>query len=100
MQRRDVGAGADHGGGVRERERLLAVEDPHRRRVLDRHEQRHVPERVLRMLARAAAAEEERLQRLRREVEYPVTVDAADPAPLHRVVVRVEHAEAHRGHST
>ena len=76
------------------------VEEPHRRRVLHGHEQGDVGERVLRMHARAAADEEERLQRLRGEVEHPVVLDAADPPAVERVVVRVEHAEAHRAYST
>ena len=118
----DLAAGADHGrdprtaprgrapatgdarpddcGRVGEPKRAVVVEDAHRRRVLHGHEQGDVGERVLGVLARAAAAEEERLQRLRGEVKHAVAVDPADPPALERVVVRVEHAEAHRAYST
>ena len=40
------------------------------------------------MLARRAAAREERLQRLRGELDDLLAVDATDPPPLHRVVER------------
>src|SRR5439155_21506529 len=83
-------------GRVRKLERDLTVEDADRRRIENRREQRHLVEPVLRVLARASAAEEERLQRLRGQVEHALAVDPADPPSLHRVVVRVEHAEPHR----
>ena len=48
---------------------------------------------ILGMLARRASAREERLQRLRGEMDDAVAVDASDPAALERVFERVEHAE-------
>ena len=60
-------------------------------------EEHDLVERVLGVLARRAAAREERLQRLRGEVDHPVAVDSSDPAPLQRVVDRMEHAEPHYG---
>ena len=91
---RDGDVRTDERRRVREAERIGRGEEAHRRR-LHRDEKRHVGERILGVLTGAAAAEEERLQRLGREVEHAVAVDATDPAALERVVVRVEHAEAH-----
>ena len=85
----------DDGRGVRERKRVLVLEDPHGRRVEHRREEAHLDQRVLGVLARRAAAREERLQGLRGEVDDPIAVDPADPTPLHRVVERMEHAQPH-----
>src|SRR5262249_13160044 len=63
----------------------------------DGREQPDVRQRILRVLARRAAAREERLQRLRCQVDDAVPVDAADPAALHRVSEGMEHAETHYG---
>ena len=54
----------------------------HRRAQVD------VGERVLGVLARVAAAGEERLQRLRGELDHPVAVDATRPAALERELPR------------
>ena len=80
---------------VRELETSLVVENPHRRWVEDGGEQLDLVERVLGVLACLPPAEEERLQRLCREMRHPVAVDAAHPAALHLVADRVEHAEPH-----
>ena len=61
----------------------------HRRAQID------VGERVLGVLARRAAAREERLERLRGELDDPVAVDAPGPAALERELLRREHAEPH-----
>ena len=60
-----------------------------------RRAQHDVGERELRVLARVAAAGEERLQRLRGELDYAVALDAAGPAALEIVLRRTEHAELH-----
>ena len=61
----------------------------------DGRQQLHSRERIDSVLPRRASAREERLQRLGRELDHVLAVDAADPAPLHGVVDRVEHAELH-----
>ena len=58
------------------------VEDPDGRRMEDRRAKDDLRERVLGVLARLAAAGEERLQRLRRELDDPVAVDPPRPAAL------------------
>ena len=92
----DAGARPDDGIGVRELERGVTVEDADCRRLLHGNQQRHVGQRELGVLSRAAATEEERLECLGGEVQHAVPVHAADPAPLHRLIVRAEHAESHR----
>ena len=47
------------------------------------------------MLASLTPAQEQRLQRLGGEVEDAVTVDAADPSALERLVDWMEHADLH-----
>ena len=61
----------------------------------DRRPQVDVGERVLGVLARRAAAGEERLQRLRGELDHLVALDPAGPAALERELPRREHAELH-----
>ena len=68
-------------GRVRER-KSSPVEDAHRRRMEDRRAEDDLGERVLGVLARLPAAGEERLQRLCGELDHPVAVDPARPAPL------------------
>ena len=80
---------------VCERERARALEDAHRRWVVDRREQGHLSARVDGVLARSTAAEEERLERLRRKVDHALAVHATDPAALHRLAGGMEHAEPH-----
>ena len=62
--------------------RSNAGEDAHARRVQDRRAELDVGERVLGVLARAAAAREERLERLRSELDDAIAVDAPGPAAL------------------
>ena len=71
------------------------VEVAHGRRVEHWREQLHVVEPELGVLARGPAAGEERLERLRRELDHPVAVDPAWPAALELPVLRPEHAELH-----
>ena len=59
---------------------LEGVEVAHRRRPLHRREQPHLVERVLGVLARVAAAGEERLERLRGELDHAVALDPPRPA--------------------
>ena len=54
-----------------------------------------IRKRVLGVLARRAAAGEERLERLRRELDHAVAFDAPGPASLERELLRSEHAELH-----
>ena len=88
-------AGPDDRRGVGEDEHLPACEHAHGRRVRNGDQERDAGERVLGVLACVRTTGEEVLQRLRGEMDDPVTVDAADPAALQRLVVGVEHAEAH-----
>src|SRR4029077_3511632 len=74
---------------------VVAVEDPHRRRMEHRRAEHDVGERVLAMLARVAATREVRLKRLRRELDHAVALDPAGPAALEVVLHRTEHAELH-----
>jgi hypothetical protein len=92
---RDFGAGSDDRGRVRELERALALENPDRRRVQDGREQPNDFERVHGVLAGGAPTGEERLQRLGGEMDHVVAVKATDPAALHRMGQRMEHAELH-----
>ena len=95
----DVGVRADDRGRVPERE----VELPERRehpqpgRREHRRPELDVRERILGVLARGGAAAEERLQRLRRELDDPIAVDPPGPAALERRFRRREHAELHAG---
>src|SRR5215213_265633 len=73
---------------------LEGVEIAYRRRPPHRGEQPHLVQRVLRMLARVAAAGEERLQRLRRELDHAVALDPPRP-PSNVVVEGSEHAKPH-----
>ena len=75
--------------------RSNAGEDADARRVQHRRAEHDVGKRILGVLARAAAAREERLQRLRRELDDPVAVDAPGPSPLEIGLLRAEHAESH-----
>src|SRR5205823_3886650 len=81
--------------GVREAEVAVRAEDAHRRRLQHRRTQQDLVERELRVLARLAAAGEERLQRLRRELDDAVAFDSPRPATLEVAVTRREHAELH-----
>ena len=63
-------------------------EDAHARRVQDRWAELDVSERVLGVLARAAAPGEERLQRLRGELDDAIAVDPTRPAALELGVLR------------
>ena len=69
-------------GRIGEAEVAGVVEDPHRRRMEHRRAEDDVGERVDRVLARSSAAGEERLQRLRRELDHRVAVDPSRPAAL------------------
>src|SRR5439155_25277183 len=55
----------------------------------------YLVERILRVLARGPASGEERLQRLRGELDHPVVLDAPRPASLQAEVTGREHAELH-----
>src|SRR5262249_33836117 len=83
------------GGAVREPEVAVALEDPHGRRMQHRRAQDDVFERKAVVLARLAAAGEERLQRLRGELDDAVVLDAPGPAARQIAVARREHAELH-----
>ena len=61
---------------------LEGVEVADRGRVEHRRPQVDVGQRVLGVLAGLAAADEERLERLRRELDDAVAVDASGPASL------------------
>jgi len=54
-----------------------------------------VGEGVFRVVASGAAASEERLERLRRELNHAVTFNAPGPASLERELPGREHAELH-----
>ena len=73
---------------------LEGVEVADGRRAPHGREQPHLRERVLGVLARLSAAGEERLQRLRRELDHAVALDPARPPP-DLVLDRREHAELH-----
>ena len=92
---------------------LLAAQRPRRLHVLlervevaDRRRPKHgrtqhdVGQRVLRVLAGLAAAGEERLERLRRELDHAVALDPAWPSPLEVELLRAEHAELHGAQPT
>ena len=96
VSRRDFDRRPHDRGRVREGERAFLVEDPDRRRMEDGRQQPHALERIDGVLPRGAAAREERLQRLGREVHDVVVLDPADPPALHRVVDGMEHAEPHQ----
>ena len=72
-----------------------AMKSRTRRRLKHRRAQVDVGERVLGVLARRAAAGEERLQRLRGELDHLVALDPPGPAALERELPRREHAELH-----
>ncbi len=59
-------------------------------------EEHCVRQRELGVLARGPAPGEERLQRLRGELDDTIAVDPADPPALHGVAEGMKHAEAHR----
>ena len=50
-----------------------------------------VGERVFRVVTRGASTREERLQRLRRELDHGVAVDDPRPAPRELQLARSEH---------
>src|SRR5712691_2606178 len=75
---------------------LEGVEVADRGRVQDRWAQDHLREWVLGVLVRLPAAGEERLERLRGELDDAVVLDAPRPAALELVVGWREHAELHR----
>src|SRR5581483_4847553 len=89
--------------------RNLAAALPSRVRdvLLERHEVAHgrwaqdgraqvdVGQRVLGVLTRRPASGEERLQRLRRELDDAVALDAPRPPALERQLLRREHAQLH-----
>ena len=64
----------------------------HRGRPEDGRPEVDVGELVLRVLARVATAGEVRLQRLRRELDHPITIDAPGPTALERKLAGREHA--------
>src|SRR5204862_3926512 len=88
-----------HAGPARHPRRVLdvlleRVEVAYGGRPLDGREQPHLAERVLVVLARRAAAGEERLEALRREVDDAVTLHLPEP-PAEVARRRREHAELH-----
>src|SRR5436309_1867249 len=74
---------------------LDGVAVAYRGRVEDRGEQPHLVEGVLGVLAGPAASGEEGLERLGRELNDAVAVDATRPAAREVAVPRREHAQAH-----
>src|SRR5436190_19677681 len=76
---------------------LERVEVAHRGRVQDGRPEVDVGEGVLRVPPGRAAASEERLERLRRQLVNGVALDEPRPAALERELARCEHAEAHQG---
>ena len=81
--------------GFAKAKRLLVLEQPHRRRLEHRRSQEHGLQGVLRVLTGGRAAGEERLQRLRGELNDGVAVDPAGPAALELELDRREHAQPH-----
>src|SRR5581483_5842947 len=70
------------------------------RRPQHRRPQHDVGEGVLGVLPREAAAGEERLQRLRRQLDDPVALDPPGPPPFEVELLRREHAELHAAEPT
>jgi hypothetical protein len=74
---------------------LEGVEVAHGRRMEHGRPEVDVGERVLRVMARRPTSREERLQRLRRELDDGVALDQPGPAALELQFARREHAESH-----
>ena len=85
----------EDGRRVRKHEVTRLVEEPYRRRMEHRRPERDLVQRIRCVLPREAAAAEERLQRLRRQLHDDVAVDPSRPAALEREIRRREHAELH-----
>src|SRR5919199_4117605 len=84
-------------GGARGADVLLeGVEVADGGRVQHGRAQVDLGERVLRVPSSLAAAGEEGLERLRRELDDDVALDDAGPAALEVVPLRAEHAQPHR----
>ena len=82
----------------REERRLVALgraEHAHARRVQHGGPKLDVVERVLRVLAGAAASREEGFERLCRELDDAIAVDPTRPAALELGALGAEHAEFH-----
>src|SRR5487761_1559585 len=80
---------------IGEHELAVFVEEPDRWRMEHGRAEDDAVEQVLGVLACKPAAAEERLQRLRRQLDDAVAVDPTRPAALERKVCRREHAELH-----
>jgi hypothetical protein len=75
--------------------RLERIEVADRRRAQHRRQETNVVQRVLGVLPGLTATREVRLERLGRELDDAIAIDAPGPTPREITVSRREHAQLH-----